>query len=902
MRARKNEPLRGESALPTLDRRGFLAAAGLAGLSLGLSGCDSTLEESDGPASADADIEPGEWKPVACWHNCAGLCLNKGLVKDGVVVRMKSDDTHEDTLYSPQSRGCAKGRAQRQNVYSADRIKYPMKRKHWEPNAGGDNSLRGKDDWERISWDEALDYVAGEIQRVRESYGYESVLVLGGDDLFRGMAFTGGFMGETGTTSPGHNMADFAVGHNLTLLSDRSDLMNTDYVFMFGNNCAWNAVSEAMVAYQAAKDNGTQYFGIDPFYNDTYAALDAKWIPIRPGTDTAFLAAMAYVMITEDDPKSNPLIDWDFLERCTIGFTADSIPESEKGDESYYDYVMGTVDDVPKTPEWAAEQCDCDPEHIRMLARLNGKNNAVAYHNGLANGRNMGGENAQQAFLSLASMGGHFGKPGHGYSNNVVGNSSAGYGSCLWTNGSKGLPNVVNPYADSLVLNVHLWESIEKGSYQRAVYCNRGAYLTAITQDERPDEEKLFEIREMNTKILYWGGMDGWGFGNEMGSLQQKPDIARAVKVLRSEQIDSVFCNAFNFHPGAQWADVVLPVATPWEKPGYEWRCGGGPQTSVVVWDQVIDPLYEAKSDQDIVRALVDRLGFDSNELYPFSERQQFFNELVGSTVAVDNGAGPEFIPLVSVTQEEISAWGVEGTPQEGAISLTELFEKGVYAIPRSKDDSFTTIAYEAFAADPESNPIANTASGKFELYCRELKRGFINRTGFGTYQPIARYVPGSKNYPATFTDFKTKTKGEYPFTLSNVHYKRSCHSTLDNVGCLQEAFPAPVYINAKDAEEYGIGQGDQVLITTEWGQGLRPACITQRVMPGHLILPQNRWFDYDEETGIDKAGSANFLLGPVATGFGVFIPNSEICRIEKYNGPLELPDDHMRELKTPGL
>ena len=96
--------------------------------------------------------------PIHCHQNCNQMCLNMGYVVDGVVVRQKTDDSHADSFDCPQQRGCLRGRSLRQQVYNADRIKYPMKRKSWQPG-GGENAhgeLRGKDEWERISWDEAL--------------------------------------------------------------------------------------------------------------------------------------------------------------------------------------------------------------------------------------------------------------------------------------------------------------------------------------------------------------------------------------------------------------------------------------------------------------------------------------------------------------------------------------------------------------------------------------------------------------------------------------------------------------------------------------------------------------------------------------------------------------------------
>lgn len=121
----------------------------------------------------------GEWKTAACWHNCGGRCLNKVLVQDGVVVRQKTDDTHEDSPDYPQQRGCLRGRSQRKQVFAEDRIKYPLKRAGWSLDAPN-GELRGKDEWERVSWDEALDLVAQGLTRAKEQYGNRSILLLKG--------------------------------------------------------------------------------------------------------------------------------------------------------------------------------------------------------------------------------------------------------------------------------------------------------------------------------------------------------------------------------------------------------------------------------------------------------------------------------------------------------------------------------------------------------------------------------------------------------------------------------------------------------------------------------------------------------------------------------------------------
>ena len=109
-----------------LDRRGFVAAGAAVATALAaagsLTGC-APKGKAEGAASgsfapegtfeggkAMTTLNDGEWKNVPCFHGCGNACVNKVLVKDGSVVRTKTDDTHEDTLERPQFRGCLRGR------------------------------------------------------------------------------------------------------------------------------------------------------------------------------------------------------------------------------------------------------------------------------------------------------------------------------------------------------------------------------------------------------------------------------------------------------------------------------------------------------------------------------------------------------------------------------------------------------------------------------------------------------------------------------------------------------------------------------------------------------------------------------------------------------------------------
>ena len=351
-----------------LTRRSFVKwSAVLGGTAALVGGVSSGLKVMKAAATAEAPTS--QWIPAACWHNCGGRCLLKAEVVDGMVTRVKTDDTHPDSPDYPQQRGCVRGRSQRMQVFGADRLKYPMKRKNWEPG-GGNKDLRGKDEWVRISWDEAMDIVASETKRIVGKYGNESIYSVAPTEVNNALALYGGYATGWGMTSWGtwtdtpQVVGSYAVSYSNTG-NDRLRLRKTKLILMWGANPAVTSNGSPAYNYLQAKKAGAKFVFVDPMFSDSAAVLADDWIPIRPATDLAMLLGMAYVMITEDDPQTNPLIDWDFLNRGTVGFDADHMPEGADPKDNFKDYVLGTYDGQPKTPEWASKICAVPPSRIR---------------------------------------------------------------------------------------------------------------------------------------------------------------------------------------------------------------------------------------------------------------------------------------------------------------------------------------------------------------------------------------------------------------------------------------------------------------------------------------------------------------------------------------------------------
>jgi len=206
-------------------------------------------------------------------------------------------------------------------VYSTTRIKYPMVRAGFlKKGAASDRTERGTGNFVRVSWDEALDLVAKELQRVKSKYGNESIFA-GSLDwhsvgklhdapvlLRRMLALFGGFTDDAG---------DFSVQAAMTILPHVTGnievydlqtawptiIKNTDLIVLFGasllknNQIGWTPPDHyAYWALKQVKEKGIEAISVDPRMTDTTKYLNAKWIALRPNTDVALMLGIAHTL------------------------------------------------------------------------------------------------------------------------------------------------------------------------------------------------------------------------------------------------------------------------------------------------------------------------------------------------------------------------------------------------------------------------------------------------------------------------------------------------------------------------------------------------------------------------------------------------------------------------------
>jgi anaerobic dimethyl sulfoxide reductase subunit A len=851
-----------------LTRRSFLkwsaalggTAALAGGIRIGLKAVEAAAEKAAG--------DQGKWVAAACWHNCGGRCVNKVYVVDGVVVRQKTDDTHPDSPDFPQMRGCARGRSQRRVVFGADRLKYPMKRKNWAPG-GGNKELRGRDEWVRISWDEALTIVASEIKRIKETYGNEAIFLPSGDEIANTLSLYGGYIPSPwgGVSRGTWTVSAALIGANSWGVNDRLEYRKSKLIVMWGKNPIWSSGGNPAYNFLQAKKAGAKFIFVDPYYNDSAIALADEWIPIRPATDTTLLLSIAHVLLTEDDPSNNPLIDWDFLNRGTIGFDKDHLPEGADPEDNFKDYVLGldaSGGSAPqghknfpaKTPEWAAGICGVPPTKIRWFAREIATTKPTAFLCAYSPARVNEAQSIPQAFMTIGAMIGSMGVPGGGVGPIVHGRDCdrASEAPPLIKLGSSGVTAVKNPLASNKINLNEIWSAILKGKITDA----------------------SVEKKDFNIQLIYHGNRN---------TLLTTVGLADGIAAHR--KVEFVVAHNYVLAPSAAYADVVLPVTTWWERyGGFDGSLSFSEK--MLFYSQVTNPLFEAKDDSWIGVEIGKRLGLDPQDIFPVALNQQIYNQLAGAKVITADGANYE--TLLTLTAEDISALGVEGQPQTGRIPFKDLKEKGVFQIERHPGDALGYIAYKAFRDDPENHPLTS-ASGKLEIHCQALV-DVVNSHGWTKIRPIPTYIPPTEGYEATYSDWQNKVKGDYPLQLYTIHYARRSHTIFDHVQQLRRAFPQEFFINTIDAEARGIKNGDTVLIKSRHGQTIRPAYVTERIMPGVVDLPHGAWVEvFDETAGIDKAGSDNFITAAIPTVEGHEGFNSVNVQVEKWTGEHLAPD-----------
>lgn len=638
-----------------LNRRSFLKwSAALSGTALLASGAGGSLTSGLKQTQVAAAAAESKVLTTSCYHNCGGRCILKAEVKDGTVMRLLPDtDPDEDPLNNPRAIPCVRGRSQIHRVFSAERIKYPMKRV----------GTRGEGEFERITWEEALDTIASEMMRIKEEYGneafyyhYASGQIGGGIDMtYKGtgpfgrlMHMFGGYVNFYGTYSSAcyGAVVPYITGSSADNSAD--DLMNSKLVVLWADNpmVTRNGGKGEGYHHLMAKENGTKYIVVDPRMTDSVIALEADWVPINPGTDVALISALAYVMIEED------LYDKDFVATHTAGFNEDNLPEGAPANSSWMAYVMGDADGEAKTPEWAAPITGIPAARIRQLAREMALTKPCAMLQGLGWQRRAYGEQAPRALPILAAMTGNWGVAGGGTGLRRGRGANIAMGS---------FPAGTNPIEDTI--SVFMWPDFIK----------RGKEMTSGPADRIKGADQL----KQNMKfMLNWAG-------NTL--INQHADVNGTTEMLQDDSmLEFILVGDVVMTPSAKFADILLPDCTSFEVDNLLTGNGEGRANFAVYSHKLVDPLFEARDVLWIAEQLADRLGFGDDYREGHETREDWLRDMVAAAQEAD----PDFP------------------------SFEDFEEQGIYKVTGKGQ----VVANQDFVADPEANPLP-TETGKIEIF-----------------------------------------------------------------------------------------------------------------------------------------------------------------------------------------
>jgi biotin/methionine sulfoxide reductase len=460
-----------------------------------------------------------------------------------------------------------------------NRVTAPAIRRSWLENGPGADNRRGQDSYVEVSWDEALDLTARELDRVRQEHGNQAIY--GGSygwasagrfhqaqsQLRRFLNTIGGFTASRNTYSIGtsqvvlpHIVGDYQqVVHRGT--SWRSITANTELLVAFGGIPSKNVfVIPGGVTRHTTPAHlgelaraGVEVALVSPVQADLPSTIDAQWLPVRPGTDVALMLGLAHTLVSEG------LHDRDFLARYCTG---------------YAQFERYLFDGVVKDAAWASEITEIPAADIVALARKMAASRTMITVTWSLQ-RIEYGEQPVWAAITLAAMLGQIGLPGGGFGH--------GYGSMgdVGTAGSRtgvpALPQGVNP-VDEFIPVARIADMLLHPGEE---YSYNGA-----------------DRRYPDIRLVYWAG------GNPFHHHQDLNRLRRAFGRPETVVVHEPFWTATARH-----ADIVLPVTTSLEREDFG---SGRGDSHLIAMHQIAAPAGLARDDYAILAGLAARLGVEA--------------------------------------------------------------------------------------------------------------------------------------------------------------------------------------------------------------------------------------------------------------------------------------------------
>jgi len=563
----------------TMDRRTFLRRSGL---SAGGAGVASVLPYSlmqRARAAKDTAPRPGmetEIRRSVCTH-CSVGCGVMAEVQNGVWTGQEPDYESPFNLGSH----CAKGASVREHGHGVKRVKYPMK------------LVDGK--WKRISWDQAVQEIGDKLLQIREESGPDAVFWCGSSKASNeGSYLQRKFAAFWGTNNIDHQAR---ICHSTTvagvantwgygaMTNSYNDMHNCKAMLFVGSNAA-EAHPVAMQHVLRGKENGAKMIVVDPRFTRTAAHAD-QFIRLRPGSDVAFTWGLLWHIF------DNGWEDTEYIRQRVYGM-------DQVRDEVMSNWDPATVEDVTGVPE----------AEMRQAAKTMAENRPGTIVWCMGGTQHHIGNNNTRAYCILQLALGNIGVSGGGANifrghDNVQGATDVGP-NCDTLPGYYGLSEgawrhwarVWDVDYDYIRSRFDTSQQYDAGGGQMAYTMNIpgmpvSRWIDGILEDKANLQQKD------NFRAIFFQG-------HAVNSQTRGPEMKKALEQLELVVVSDPYPTHLAVMSDRQNDTYLLPTATQFETVGsvtasnrsLQWR------------EQVIEPLFESKTDHEILYRFAEKFGF----------------------------------------------------------------------------------------------------------------------------------------------------------------------------------------------------------------------------------------------------------------------------------------------------
>ncbi|WP_337264418.1 MULTISPECIES: dimethylsulfoxide reductase subunit A [unclassified Serratia (in: enterobacteria)] len=790
------------------SRRKLVKSSAIGGLALAVGGISlpfSRQAGADTSPTTPATKQPDEkvvWS--ACTVNCGSRCPLRMHITDGEIKYVETDNTGNDEYAElHQVRACLRGRSMRRRVYNPDRLKYPMLRV----------GKRGEGKFKRISWDEAFTLISDNLQRIIKDYGNEAIY------LNYGTGTLGGTM--TRSWPPGATLIARLMnccGGYLNHYGDYSTAqiaagLNYTYGGWADGNSPTDIENSKLVVMFGNNPGETRMSGGGVTYllEQARERSNARMIVIDPRyTDTAAGREDEWIPI-------RPGTDAALVAGLAHVLISENLVDQPFLDKYCVGYDEKTLPaGAPANGHYKAYILGQGEDGVAKTPAWAEQITGIPAARIIQLAREIGSVKPAyicQGWGPQRQSNGELTSRAIAMLPILTGNVGINGGNSGAREGSYGLPFVRMPTLENPVktsISMFLWTD--------AIL--RGPEMTAKRDGVR-GKDKL----DVPIKFI-------WNYaGNCL--VNQHSEINRTHDILQDDKkCEMIVVIDNHMTSSAKYADLVLPDCTASEQRDFCLDASSGNMGYVIFADQAIKPRFECKNIYDMTSEIARRMGVE-----------QAFTE--GRTQE-------EWLRhLYQQSREKIPALP----------DYEQFLQQGIF---KQRDPDGHHVAYKAFRADPQANPLT-TPSGKIEIYSAELAK--LAATWELEKDDVIHPLP---IYAAGFESPADPLSSKYPLQMTGFHFKARTHSTYGNVDVLKAACRQEMWINPIDAKARGISNGDLIRIYNDRGEVRINAKVTPRMLPGVVALGEGAWYSPDGSR-IDHAGSINVLTtqrpSPLAKG-----------------------------------